>query len=226
MILRRLLRNRSGVAMTEFALAAPFVLTFGLWGIEISNLALTNMKVSQVAMHLADNASRIGDTSVLADRKIYESDINDVLYGANLQGGESLDLYEHGRVIISSLEVLPAGGGGSGSQYIHWQRCKGKKNHTSSYGVQGANLGTAGMGPTGYKVVAQPDDAVIFVEVVYDYQPLVSARFVSNTTISATAAFTVRDDRDLSQIYAHTPATYDNPARCNQFNSTLTRVLS
>lgn len=221
MMLRRLLRSRSGVAMTEFALAAPFVLTFGLWGIEISNLALTNMKVSQVAMHLADNASRIGDASVLADRKIYESDINDVLYGANLQGGQSLDLYEHGRVIFSSLEVNP-----SGQQYIHWQRCKGKKNHASSYGVQGANLGTAGMGPTGFKVLAQPDDAVIFVEVVYDYQPLVSARFVSNTTITATSAFTVRDDRDLSQVYTHTPATYDVQARCNVFDSTLTRVLS
>lgn len=220
-MLRRLLRNRSGVAMTEFALAAPFVLTFGLWGIEISNLALTNMKVSQVAMHLADNASRIGDTSVLADRKIYESDINDVLYGANLQGGESLDLDEHGRVIVSSLEV-----NASGQQYIHWQRCMGKKNHVSSYGVQGANLGTAGMGPTGYKVLAQPDDAVIFVEVVYDYQPLVSARFVSNTTITATAAFTVRDDRDLAQIYTHNPATYDTQARCNVFNANATRVLS
>lgn len=220
MMLRRLLRSRSGVAMTEFALAAPFVLTFGLWGIEISNLALTNMKVSQVAMHLADNASRIGDASVLSDRKIYESDINDVLYGANLQGGQSLDLYEHGRVIVSSLEV-----NASGQQYIHWQRCKGKKAHASSYGVQGANLGTAGMGPTGFKVLAQPDDAVIFVEVVYDYQPLVSARFVSNTTITATSAFTVRDDRDLAQVYTHTPATYDVQASCNVFNSTLTRVL-
>jgi len=221
MKLRRLLRDHSGVAMLEFALGAPFVLTFGLWGIEISNLALTNMKVSQVAMHLADNASRIGDTSVLADRKIYESDINDVLYGANLQGGQSLNLYEPGRVIVSSLEV-----NASGQQYIHWQRCKGKKNHTSSYGVQGANLGTTGMGPTGYKVLAQPNDAVIFVEVVYDYQPLVSAAFVSNTTIAATSAFTVRDDRDLSQIYQRPAPAADTVASCSTFDSTSTRVLS
>ena len=76
--LRRLLRHKSGVAMTEFALGAPFLLTAGLWGTEEANYALVNMKIGQLAVHIADNASRIGDTSTLQDRKIYESDLNDV----------------------------------------------------------------------------------------------------------------------------------------------------
>lgn len=88
MSLRRLLRrlrDTSGVAMTEFALGAPFLLMAGLWGAESANYALVNMKMSQLAIQLADNASRVGDTSTLQNRKIYESDINDVLYGAQLQ---------------------------------------------------------------------------------------------------------------------------------------------
>ena len=68
--LRRLARNRSGVAMTEFALGAPFLLMAGLWGTEMANYALVNMKIGQLAVHIADNASRIGDTSMLQDRKI------------------------------------------------------------------------------------------------------------------------------------------------------------
>ena len=113
---RRLLRNRSGVAMTEFALGAPFLLMAGLWGTETANYALVNMKVGQLAVHVADNASRVGDTSTLQNRKVYEADILDVLIGAQIQGGPALDLYENGRVIISSLQVsVPPTAGCAGS---------------------------------------------------------------------------------------------------------------
>ena len=204
-MLRRLLKSRSGVAATEFALAAPFLLGFGLWGIETANLALTHMKVSQLAMHIADNASRIGDTSTLEDRKIFEEDVQDLLLGANLQGGGSLDFFTHGRAMISSLEVwdqsiLSGTARSDGPQFIHWQRCKGVLPVDSSYGVENSAQPN-GMGPTGHEVIASEDSPVIFVELVYEYQPLVSTAFVPGTRITATSAFMVRDSRDQSQLY-------------------------
>ena len=208
--LRRLCDSRSGVAMTEFALALPLLLTAGLWGTETAYLSMIHMRVSQLATHVADNGSRVGDTSTLEDRKIYESDINDLLLGANIQGGNALDFFQHGRVIVSSLEV-----DADGSQYIHWQRCKGVKVHPSTYGDEGDVVSADGMGPPGEQVSAEPGDAVIFVEVAYDYQPLVSARFFGDTEITATAAFTVRDDRDLSQIYQRDPGSPDTVSRCS-----------
>ncbi len=211
--LRSLLRNRSGVAMTEFALGAPFLLTAGLWGAEEANYALVNMKVSQIAEHIADNGSRVGDTSTLQNRKIYESDINDVIYGAQVQGGK-LNLYGHGRVIISSLEVEQ----GSDNQYIHWQRCRGTKNYAPQYGSEGENLGTTGMGPAGEQVLAQTGDAVIFVEVSYTYQPLVSAQFLGSLDITSIASFTVRDNRDLSEIYQRDAGSPDPVQTCSVYN--------
>jgi len=211
--LRSLLRNRSGVAMTEFALGAPFLLTAGLWGAEEANYALVNMKVSQIAEHIADNGSRVGDTSTLQNRKIYESDINDVIYGAQVQGGK-LNLYDHGRVIISSLEVEQ----GSDNQYIHWQRCRGTKNYAPQYGSEGENLGTTGMGPAGEQVLAQTGDAVIFVEVSYTYQPLVSAQFLGSLDITSIASFTVRDNRDLSEIYQRDAGSPDPVQTCSVYN--------
>lgn len=127
-ILRALKANASGAAMVEFALGTPLFLTAGLWGVEEANFALVNMKIGQLAVHIADNASRIGDASTLEQRKIYESDINDVIYGAQIQGGTALNLYDRGRVIISSVEVNAA----SSNQYIHWQRCRGAKQVASS----------------------------------------------------------------------------------------------
>ncbi|MCC6925566.1 hypothetical protein [Novosphingobium sp.] len=212
-LLRSLANSRSGVAMTEFALGAPFLLMAGLWGAEEANFALTTMKINQLAIHIADNASRIGDTSTLQDRKIYESDINEVIYGAQLQGGVGIDLYAFGRVFISSVQVDPA----AGNQYIDWQRCRGAKPVGSSYGDANDNLGTAGIGPTGEEVLAMPDDAVIFVEINYTYQPLISHRFLGRPDIRSIASFTVRDDRDLTQIYQRDPASPDPVQSCSSY---------
>ena len=215
--LRALRRDRSGVALTEFALALPLLLAAGLGGIETANLAVTTLRVNQVAMQIADNASRIGDTSSLENRKIYESDINDLLLGSNIQAGASIDLYEHGRVIVSSLEVVPDT---DDQQYIHWQRCKGTKNHPSSYGAQGAGLasGLPGMGPPGEEVMAQRGEAVIFVEVSYDYQPLVPGFFQTSRVISSTSAYTVRDSRDLTRIYQRDAGAPDAVAGCGVYS--------
>lgn len=207
-LLQRLARCRSGVAMVEFALGAPFLLGAGLWGTEVANYALTNMKVGQVAVHIADNASRIGDTSTLQNRKIYESDINDVIIGAQIQAG-SLGLYDNGRVIISSLEVNEAG-----EQYIHWQRCRGAKTVNSSYGTEGDVL-VDGMGPEDQEVIAQEGEAVIFVEVQYTYQPIIWGQVFSNREISTIASFTVRDSRDLAQIYQRDAGNPDAVQSCN-----------
>lgn len=203
--------------MTEFALSMPFLLVAGLWGVETANFAVTKMKISQFATQVADNASRIGDTSTLENRKIYESDINDLLQGATIQGGNSFALYDHGRVIVSSLEVVPET---EDQQYIHWQRCMGTKQWTSSYGIEGDGTkgGFSGMGPSGEEVFAFAGEAVIFVEVAYDYQPLVSERFVGTPVVQAIASFTVRSDRDLGQIYQRNPGSPDPIASCEVFD--------
>ena len=215
--LRALRRDRSGVALTEFALSLPLLLVAGLGGVETANLAVTTLRVNQVAMQIADNASRIGDTSSLEDRRIYESDINDLLLGSNIQAGQSIDLYNHGRAIVSSLEVVP---GTDDRQYIHWQRCKGTKVHMSSYGVQGDGVSTtlAGMGPPGEEVMAQRGEAVIFVEVSYDYQPLVPGFFNDSRVINSTSAYTVRDSRDLTQIYQRDAGSPDAIASCGVYS--------
>ncbi|HKX78769.1 MAG TPA: pilus assembly protein [Novosphingobium sp.] len=212
-ILSRLRRETAGLAMTEMALALPFLLGAGLWGVELANYGVANMRISQLAIHLADNASRIGDTSTLEQRKIYEADINDLMYGAGVQGGDRLGLFDNGRVIVSSLEVDE-----DERQFIHWQRCMGKKTWASSYGDAGDELGD-GMGPADEKVIAFDDEAVMFVEVAYNYQPLISARFVGTPTIKAIASFTVRSSRDLSQVYQRDPGSPDDVADCGTFEN-------
>jgi hypothetical protein len=147
------------------------------------------------------------------NRKIFESDVNDIFLGSNIQASKTLGFYEHGRAIISSLEVRNAA---SGQQYIHWQRCMGKKVYASSYGNQNSNVD--GMGPAGEEVTAAVDEGVIFVEVAYDYQPLVSERFIGAPTMTAIASYVVRDKRDYTRIHQRKPLQPDAIAECNLYN--------
>ena len=194
-LLARLRGNASGVAALEFALTAPIVLTIFLSGAELANYTITKLRVSQIALHVADNGSRAGQDDALSKKDLSEAEINDLLIGANLQAG-TLDLQGRGRVIVSSLE--PMASPNSTKFYVHWQRCFGNKVWPSSYGDQGANMLTY-FGPPSKQVTSvPPTGAVVYVEVAYDYKPLISARLVPTTVLKDVAAMVVRDDRDFN----------------------------
>ncbi len=194
---RALRRDRRGLAMLEFALALPIVLPIGLYAIELSNYGVRQLQLSQATLALADNASRVGADTNMATQQLREIDINEVLQGLRLQTS-GLRLTTNGRVTISSLEVR------DGAQWIHWQRCIGLKRgngYDSSFGRagDGGTAGTSfrGMGRTGSLVMAPPNSAVIFVEVNYDYTPLISSYFLGDRKLQQIASFIVRDNREL-----------------------------
>lgn len=215
--LARLLRDTRATAMLEFALAAPLLLSIGLFGVETANRAIVQMRVNQLAVLVADNASRIGENSLLGEVEIYESDLNDILLGAKIQAGPHFDLMQNGRVIISSLEVVD---NTKDQQYIHWQRCKGVLAHTSSYGEEGDGEfeGIAGMGPPGEEIYAFAGEAVMFVEVAMQYQPIITDLFDDQEPIIAIAAFNVRNNRDLSGIKQRDEGRPDPVSSCDTFD--------
>ena len=97
------------VAMIEFAFAAPVLLLLSLGGMELAHSANSHMRFSQLALLVADNAARLGDRETLTAQRVFESDINDLFPGAAIHGG-NLDIYQNGRVIVSSLERNADGG--------------------------------------------------------------------------------------------------------------------
>lgn len=211
---RRLRADCSGLALIEFGFAAPIVLAMGTLGLETTNLVLAHMRISQIALNLADNVSRVGEESALSLKQLREVDINNSFEAARLQSG-GFDVTTHGRIILSSLENDTANG-----NWIRWQRCLGLLPVSSSYGSAGDGAGSAtfnGMGPTGSKITASSGTAVMFVEIIYDYQPLFAARLLGTQRLNYTAAFVVRDQRDLTQVYNNAPAV--TASTCNLFTT-------
>lgn len=189
-----LARDRRAVAVVEFGLALPFMTMIAFTGAELTNYVTTKMRVSQLALHVADNAARIGTGTVLANKQITEAQINDLFTGAGLQSSR-LDLFANGRVILSSLE--PVSNPNPNNRFrIRWQRCRGAKTWTSSYGLAG-DTNLAGIAVGGQIATAPDDGALMFVEIAYNYQPLIARLFVPGGQITATAAMTVRDQRDF-----------------------------
>jgi Flp pilus assembly protein TadG len=216
----RLRGDDSGVALIEFAFAMPIFVALGFTGVEVAGLAIANMRVNQIAMTVADNLSRAKQSVPLGLPQLREVDINDALLGARIQGGESLEILERGRIVVSSLQR-----NGSGLQTITWQRCKGKLNVASIYGAQGTtqpatgNSGFQGMGAGSSRVQAEPNSAIIFAEVSYDYQPIFGDWVLGKIRLRREAAFYVRDDRDLTQIYNPSPTA--TASTCNKLDSTF-----
>lgn len=181
----RLLDDTSGLALVEFALSLPVLMSMGLGGVELANYALAVERVNQIAMTAADNAARVRDS-------IDEVNVNEVMTGAKFVG-EKINFATRGRIILSSLEQ----NAGKTGQWIRWQRCAGAKNVSSSYGVEDkgkTDSSLQAMGPPGRQIAAISGTAVMFVEVLYDYQPIVPmpAFGYNGRTMHFTAAFNVR----------------------------------
>lgn len=209
---RSLRHSDSGLAMVEFAISLPVLLTLGLVGLETANYALAHLRISNIAATVADNAARVRDS-------IDESDINELMLGG-LQTGDSIDFENHGRIILSSLEPSSDGK----KQWIHWQRCDGDLNRQSTFGkpldkngaaitngteIYKADRVTASalpsvetkstmtaMGVAGNQIAAQAGTAVMVVEVVYQYQPLVKGSLLDGKELHYLSAFNVRQRTD------------------------------
>jgi len=186
-------RDNSGLALIEFAMALPLWLILALGGLEMANLATAHMRVSQIAMTVADNASRVEPT-------IDESDIYEIFAGAEEMGGP-LNFEANGRIVLSSLQHNEQSDEDEG-QMINWQRCYGDLAEVSAYGTEDAGRFddslANGMGSAPNTIAAAPSTAVMFVEVFYDYQQLIPGKLFSRK-IRYETAFNVRS-RDVYDI--------------------------
>lgn len=187
----RLRTENDGVAMVEFALIAPVFAILLVGGLEVANLAITHMRVSEIANTVSDNAGRV--SSGMDEANVYE-----IFAGAGVIG-KAINFEPSGRVVLSSLQENGNKGSAKG-QKIEWQRCWGKKATQSSYGKEGKGKSdgslASGMGAPGRQITSNNGNAVMFVEVIYDYSPLFLNGLIKAHPIRYETAFNVRDARN------------------------------
>ena len=126
---------------------------------------------------------------------IDEAHVYEVFAGADLVG-QSIDFPENGRIVLSSLEPNGKSDTDAG-QMINWQRCHGSLAVAPRYGVQGDGRNDSslvdGIGPVGNKITSAEGTAVMFVEVTYQYQPIIVGDLLGPRRIHYESAFNVRE---------------------------------
>lgn len=195
----RLSRDQSGLAMVEFAISLPFFIGLTVGGVEIANYASIVMQLNQIALHTADNAARIGTRTPNADRIITETQINDVFAGA-MREGKRIKLAANTLIILSSFEGVVPFSTTLPRYRIRWQRCGGEMtSFRSNYGTPNDTTSVTGIGPAGRQVSPPPGGSLMFVELQYQYKPMIVNGFtrITDHTIDQVASMVVRDARDL-----------------------------
>lgn len=212
----QLKRNQSGLAMVEFAVSLPFFAALTIGGVEIANYTSVVMQLSQIALHTADNAARLGTATPNGSKAISEAQIKDVFEGAMREGARialggthpyvdpatgAATSRGNSRIILSSFEEVVPFNPTAPSYRIRWQRCGGSATfYTSNYGTKATATSVSGIGPAGRQVSPPSGGSLMFVEVQYHFRPMIVNGFTRLTdhSISQIASTVVRDRRDLT----------------------------
>jgi Flp pilus assembly protein TadG len=185
--LRRLSRDRSGVAMIEFAVGLPIFLGMLITGLETVNLIFAHQQVSRIAISTADLAARYRAS-------IDEADVKQLFLGARLSA-DTLDFSKNGRLILSSVMRNNANSG----HWVRWQRCEGQLTGIASViGIEDAGKTNTTIPSVRYSagastgMVLSPGDDVMAAEATYEYQPIFLASF-KGIRIRYAASFMARE---------------------------------
>lgn len=156
--LRKLWRDKSGVAAIEFALLLPFLLVLFIGCLEVTFKIWSTQKAEKLAVTLADVIAQSQEVTV-ADLQSLVSSIDKIM--------EPFPFGNDGVVFISSVYLPQAEEDAEpGDPVVNWQYKKGTFSATSQIGVENS---TATL-PNGFDLNER--DNVIVAEVFYKYTPI------------------------------------------------------
>ncbi len=167
-----LMRDRCGLALTEFALVLPIFVGFGLVGIEYTNVVLARQKIERVAATMAD---QVAGNQVPPN----ERQIGDLLSAVDVIA-RPFSVSEDGTVILTAVIGIYDSDTNQVENKIAWQRCKSPDGTPSAVGTQwtGTDIsdGPATTLPGGIDLAQ--NQMVIVSEVFFNYTPLISTEIL------------------------------------------------
>jgi Flp pilus assembly protein TadG len=170
----RFLRAEGGVAIVEFALVLPVLMTLLYGTVEITRYILITQKVEKMAHSVADVTAQSATASLATLNQVMAA-ASDIM--------KPYSMSTNGRIIISSL-YRPQG---EDDASINWRhQSTGGLSVTSQLGAIGA-IPTM---PTGF--VFEERENVIAAEVYYQFSPLISSQFFGTTTVYRIAFYKPR----------------------------------
>jgi Flp pilus assembly pilin Flp len=150
-MIRRFLKDESGVSLTEFAVAVPVLVLMLVGGMEVSRMVLLSQKVDRVTTTTSD---LIGQAETLT-----QAEINNIFNAANSILTPFV-LAGNGRIVVTSLWL------DNGVPRVCWQRSfPGTTPGTSNFPAPGFRATL----PSGLQL--RTSEAILAAETFFNYSP-------------------------------------------------------
>lgn len=174
-MLRRFARHETGMAMVEFGLLLPMLMTMFYGCIEVTRYILIVQKTEKLAHTIADVTAQSKTVTIASENQLFEA-TKDIM--------EPFSTGTNSRILVSSLYRAA---GPSSVARVNWRLSGGgTMTVTSSIG----NVGAVPVMPGGFTFNEREN--VIAAEVFYQFSPLISTRFFGTTTIYRSAFYKPR----------------------------------
>ena len=173
-LLRRFWQANGGIAVVEFALVLPVLMTLFYGTVEVTRYILITQKVEKLAHSVADMTAQeqTASKSTLDQVMAAASDIMD-----------PFDMTNNGTIFISAMYLAPS----TTVPKVIW-RYQGGGTFTAA--SQTGTVGGTAVVPAGFTF--DDRENLVSAEVYYQFSPLISSQFFGTTTVYRSAFYKPR----------------------------------
>lgn len=171
----RFARAQAGLAVVEFAIALPVLMTLFYGTIEVTRFILITQKVEKLA-HTVSDVTAQSQTVTIASLDQVMAATSDIM--------DPYDMGSNGKVFVSSLYRAA----GTSNATVNWRYTGG--GTLSGVSSQLGSVGSTPSMPAGFTFDEREN--VIAAEVFFRFSPLISNQFFGTTTVYRVAFYKPR----------------------------------
>ena len=178
--LKPLIKNNKGVALVEFAIAAPVLVTLLLGTIDLSIYLIAHQRISRAAYTMSNLLTQM-------DKGLTEGQVSDMMLALD-QVSNPFDVATDGIATMTAIIGNGVDGAAATSYEIAWKRCYGAQNSSSAFGAAGSSVDQA-LFPS--NTIITTDQILVVTELEYQFEPMLGF-LPLDTTIRYDAFFRPR----------------------------------
>jgi len=159
-IAENLKSRQEGVAMIEFALAAPVLVGLLLSSIDITSYLVAHQRVSRASYTMSNLLTQM-------DKGLSESQISDMMLALD-EVSKPFSISEDG--VATMTAVIGKDDGAGGLEYsVAWQRCYGPNTHSNRFGDTGSTVDETDIPAS---TIVTDGQILVVTEVDYTFTPM------------------------------------------------------
>lgn len=153
--------NQKGVALTEFAVAAPILAILLMGTIDLAVFLAAHQRISRSAYTMSNLMTQM-------DEGLSESQVSDMMLALD-QVSRPFNISDDGVATVTAIIGEGTDGSAPDSLEIAWKRCYGANSSETKFGATGSTV-PDGVIPD--NMIATTSQIVVVTEVSYDFEPI------------------------------------------------------